>query len=295
MIFFISFLLIFSGWLQKGYTLSDSRQETDKILSQEEWGKYQELKEINAKLKEISMKYWQAVGPKCDVEHPENKEQAQQYREEIEKYDKVREEKEKEFWEKIAHQKEKIFLLAIEIDKVDTESAGWIFTKGFGDMKTNPRIFLEYYLYHNKFKDIEPKDYREYLAEGLDSYIQNMDFNQEKNNINEGLKFLADPQNSNEHKRIILQFLWDVWNGFFPRVEKMENKKEIYEGMNQQVISIIETLNSAKRDTELLEEVDKVLQDFQTHYSRNDLPVEFLQSPSISTIREKLTQPMKEN
>jgi len=51
-------------------------------------------------------------------------------------------------------------------------------------------------------------------------------------------------------------------------------------------------LNTVRKDTKLSEEVDKVLLNFQIHYSRNDLPVEFLQSPLISTIREKITQSM---
>jgi hypothetical protein len=62
--------------------------------------------------------------------------------------------------------------------------------------------------------------------------------------------------------------------------------------MNQQSLSIIEMLNTVRKDTKLSEEVDKVLLNFQIHYSRNDLPVEFLQSPLISTIREKITQSM---
>ncbi|HQL65526.1 MAG TPA: hypothetical protein PLS78_06685, partial [bacterium] len=90
-------------------------------------------------------------------------------------------------------------------------------------------------------------------------------------------------------------FLWDVWSGFFGKIEKMENKKEVYEEMNKQVISIIETLNTLKMDTKLSEEVDKVLLNFQIHYSRNDLPVEFLQSPLISIVREKITQSMRKN
>jgi len=163
-------------------------------------------------------------------------------------------------------------------------------------MKTNPRIFLEYYLYHNKFKDIEPEDYRKDESEDLSIYIrERMNFEQEKGAVNEGIKFLNDLTNSSEEKKIIVQFLWDVWSGFFGKIEKMENKKEVYEEMNKQVISIIETFNTFKMDTKLLEEVDKVLLNFQTHYSRNDLPVEFLQSPLISIVREKITQSMRKN
>ncbi len=192
---------------------------------------------------------------------------------------------------------EKVFIMAIEASKKDREAAGWIFFyRGFCNMKTNPRIFLEYYLYHNKFKDIEPEDYRKDESEDLSIYIrERMNFEQEKGAVNEGIKFLNDPTNSSEEKKIIVQFLWDVWSGFFGKIEKMENKKEVYEEMNKQVISIIETLNTLKMDTKLSEEVDKVLLNFQIHYSRNDLPVEFLQSPLISIVREKITQSMRKN
>ena len=160
-------------------------------------------------------------------------------------------------------------------------------------MKTNPRIFLEYYLYHNKFKDIEPEDYRKDESEDLSIYIrERMNFEQEKGAVNEGIKFLNDPTNSSEEKKIIVQFLWDLWSGFFSKVEEIKNRDEIYEKMNQQSLSIIEMLNTVRKDTKLSEEVDKVLLNFQIHYSRNDLSVEFLQSPLISTIRKKITQSM---
>ena len=125
---------------------------------------------------------------------------------------------------------EKVFIMAIEASKKDREAAGWIFFyRGFCNMKTNPRIFLEYYLYHNKFKDIEPEDYRKDESEDLSIYIrERMNFEQEKGAVNEGIKFLNDPTNSSEDKKIIVQFLWDVWSGFFGKIEKMENKKEVY-------------------------------------------------------------------
>jgi len=56
-------------------------------------------------------------------------------------------------------------------------------------------------------------------------------------------------------------------------------KSEIYEKMNQQSISIIKTMNTAKKDTKLSEEIDKILQKFQAHYSGKNLPAEFLQRP----------------
>jgi len=192
---------------------------------------------------------------------------------------------------------EKVFIMAIEASKKDREAAGWIFFyRGFCNMKTNPRIFLEYYLYHNKFKDIEPEDYRKDESEDLSIYIrERMNFEQEKGAVNEGIKFLNDPTNSSEEKKIIVQFLWDVWSGFFPRAEEIKDRGEIYEKMNQQSLSIIEMLNTVRKDTKLSEEVDKVLLNFQIHYSRNDLPVEFLQSPLISIVREKITQSMRKN
>jgi len=188
--------------------------------------------------------------------------------------------------------------LALEIDKVDTESAVWVFAKGFEDMKTNPKTFLKVYLYFNKYQHCMGDVLKRSIEEGINIYIKEkegkygINLEQQKDIINEGIKFLNDPTNSSEEKKIIVQFLWDLWSGFFSKVEEIKNRDEIYEKMNQQSLSIIEMLNTVRKDTKLSEEVDKVLLNFQIHYSRNDLSVEFLQSPLISTIRKKITQSM---
>ena len=162
--------------------------------------------------------------------------------------------------------------MALEIDKVDTESAGWVFAKGFTDMRTNPKTFLKVYLYFNKYQHRMGDVLKRSIEEGINIYIKEkegrygINLEQQKDIINEEIKFLNDPTNSSEEKKIIVQFLWDLWSGFFSKVEEIKNRDEIYEKMNQQSLSIIEMLNTVRKDTKLSEEVDKVLLNFQIHF-----------------------------
>lgn len=279
-IFLVSFLLIVCCGLYKGYT-SDWEKRIEEILTVEEWNKYQELKQINDKLKENSKKYWQAVGPHCNVERPDDKEKAQKYKEEMEKYDKIREKKMKEFLEMLAPQKEKIFLLAIEIDKHDSESAGWFFSYGFSDIRTNPETLLKIYLYYNKHQTRMREELKNDIKNYIFRYLNGTaDTEKEKILINYALSYIDDLKNSPEDKKIIIQFLWDTWNGLFPRVEKMDNREEIYEEMNKQVIQIVEKLKNYLKDSELGAQSLEVLNKFEIHYSRQDLPQDFKNTPS---------------
>ncbi|HOV22232.1 MAG TPA: hypothetical protein PLW95_06085 [bacterium] len=291
----VGFVLLFFGGLHREYILWGSEENIKEILTMEEWNRYQELTGIQSKKKEVSGKYWQAVGPSFDVANPKDKEPAQLYKEELEKYDKILKEKSREFFEILIPQKEKIFLLAVEIDIKDSESAGWILAKGFSDIESNPETFLKAYVCLNKYEDrMQRKEMRDSMRNGIFYLVDKSTFEQEENRIRFANNFLLS-EGSIEDKKITAKFLWEVWSGFFPRIERMENKSEAYEKMNQQSLSIIETLNSIKTDIKLTEEVNKVLQNFHAHYSRKDLPVEFLQSSSISNVKEKIAQSMKKD
>ncbi len=197
---------------------------------------------------------------------------------------------------------EKVYILAIEAAKREPEAAGWILAYGgLSDWKNTPLSFVESYLYFNKFKENIPENFKKWEKEGIDGYIKEpkerggMALEQELSTIDVGIKFVKNQEYPAENRTIIIQFLWEVWSGFFPRIERMENKSEVYEKMNQQSLSIIGTLNTVRTDAKLSEKADKVLRNFQEHYLKKDLPAEFLQSPSISDVREKIIQSMKKD
>lgn len=205
-----------------------------------------------------------------------------------------REEREREIGKKEAEKRsyfqslgpEKVYILAIEADKRDPEAAYWILFYGFSP--EDPKLALFSYLYSNKFRDKMNLGFRTWTEEGWRFYFQNMNFQRQKNDMNEGLKFLIDPQNSTEHKAIVMQFPWDVWSGFFPRVEKMEKKGEIYEEMNKQVLQVIEFTSRFRQDSVLAPKVTELLKNFDTVYSREDLPVDFKNSPSYLKVSQIL-------
>ncbi|HNS33290.1 MAG TPA: hypothetical protein PKN36_10025 [bacterium] len=259
------------------------------ILSEEEWNKYQEMTVLQSERGEISKKYWEAVGPGMKTKNPVNKEQAQYYKTEWEKYDEIIKDKSRTFWEIIAPQQEKVFLLAIELDRKEPEAFGWIFAKSFLDIKSKPETFWKAYLYFNKYESRMQRDaLKDSIRNGLLHLMDEFTIGEENDRIKFAANFLQNSQNISQEKAIAMEFAWDIWSRFFNQIEKMDNKSKIYEKMNQQAVLIIETLKTAKTDVKLSEKVDKVLQKFLEHYSRKDLPVEFLKSPSISNVKEKL-------
>lgn len=292
-IYLVGFVLLYFGGLHREYVLWGYEENIKEILTTEEWNEYQELTGIQSKKKEVSGMYWQEVGPSFDVLNPKNKEQAQLYKEELEKYDKILKEKSRAFFEKLVSQKEKMFLFAIEIDTKDSESAGWILAKGFSDIESNPETLLKAYVYLNKYGDrIQRKEMRDSMRNGIFYLVDKSTFEQEENRIRLANNLLLS-EVSIEDRTITAEFLWEVWSGFFGKIVKMENKGEAYEKMNQQALLIIETLNTVRTDARLSEEADKILQKFSSHYLRKDLPAEFLQSPSIPDVREKIAQSLK--
>ncbi|HOL49033.1 MAG TPA: hypothetical protein PK165_03395 [bacterium] len=255
--------------------ITDVEKNIKQILTEEEWNRYLELKEIDAKRKEISIKYWQSVGPSFDVKNPKDKEQAERYKEELDMYDKIWEKKAKEFWEILAPQQEKAYLLGVEIDKIEPESSAWIFASIFSDIKTNSDTLLKSYLYFHKYQNKMRESLKGRMIRGIFSYLENINFHQEKDAINEALKFLEESKKPQEEKVIVMQFLWDVWSKFFPRIEKMENKKEIYGEMNKQVLNIVEKLKNYLEKPELSAKSKEILEKFKDYYLKQDLPEDF--------------------
>jgi hypothetical protein len=185
---------------------------------------------------------------------------------------------------------EKLYLLAIEADKKDPEAAGWILAYGgLSDWKDDQQVFLVNYLYLNKYKKYFSERLKTWIQESVVGYIKDleetggMNFVQEKNVMNEGMKFMNDSKFSSRDKNIITQFFWDVWSGFFPRVEKMEKKAEVYEEMNRQAILIAETLQVQGKLPELSAASNVVLRKFIGHYAQPELPDEFKKTPSFGT------------
>ena len=145
----------------------DIEKNIREILVDKEWVKYQELEEYQKKCKEISKKYWKAVGPSGNTQNPQNKEEAQKYKKKWEEYDKIYEKKVEEFWNLLTPQLEKVFLLAIESDKKDPEAGGWILTRSFSDMRTNPETFLKSYLYFNKYQHTMRSVFKNSIEKGM--------------------------------------------------------------------------------------------------------------------------------
>jgi len=162
---------------------------------------------------------------------------------------------------------EKVYLLAIELaNEGDLESPAWILAYGgLSDWKINAESFLRSYLYLNKYENITPKEFKKWGKESVESFIKEeigkggMNFEQEKCAINEGIKFLNTPTHSPEEKKIIMQFLWDVWSGFFFKANKMGKKKE----MNQQAIQIMDILKTYVKDPDLDSHASSTLEKFR--------------------------------
>ena len=133
------------------------------------------------------------------------------------------------------------------------------------------------------------------IEKGMYRYIKErskygMNFKQEEESINEGLKFIRNPENIEEHKAIIFSFLWDVWSGFFPKVEKRE---EVYEEMHKQVLQIIECIWPYIQYPVLSSSVRSLLGKFNLFYSKKDLPSEFKNAPSYLKIVDVLNSLLK--
>lgn len=200
---------------------------------------------------------------------------------------------------------EKLYLLIIELDKEAPGESGieWLFYYYYlnrkGSITNDPKDVLYNYLYSYKYQDRMSPRLKEYLQSGYNAYFQqSMTFQQEKNNMNEGLKFLSDPKKFKQEKKIIIQFLWDVWSGFLWNIDnkvKEEDKKGIYEEMSNQVIKIGEELNKYLKDPELLEETKKILNNFYTFYTKPELPDEFKETKSYSVAVEILKSMLVRN
>jgi len=266
----------------------DSKFEQQILTTPEEQQKYQKLKEYREKLVNVIGEYTDYVQKSFELNEPIDKEKVEQYKKQISKYEKEYTEKLKEFFNFIGP--EKVFLWAIEVDKTEPEASGWIlFYGGLSDWKTNPQAFLNSYIYFNKYRERMSEKFKNDTEESMyDFTSKTMTLEQEKGTINEAIKFLSNPKNQQEYKVITMQFLWDVWNVFWTRVEKMDKKSEIYEEMNKQVLRIIETASQFNQDVVLAPKVEELLEKFKGIYTKEELPEDFKNSPSYLTVSQIL-------